>query len=316
MRSVCQYCNGNFHDSNLNRGGKNVDMLQFAAPPLPHYIVSGYTVHGVGDRHVSRRNIEVFDLLFVKEGCLYIGEEDSRFEVEEGCAVILRPDGFHYGAEDSRTKTGYFWLHFQTTGSWQATDVIPQAAHPEPHDEASRSRMFKTRSFPLLLPRFTRVLHPGKLEQTLRRLIQLAPSAHLSAVRFEQQTLFLEALQLLTASIDPHRAMPATACAEKAAEYLRSHYREEITAKELGERLSFHPVYIARCMQQEYGCSPTEYLLRYRIEQSKLLLLQTDYTIARIAEEVGFNQAPYYTSRFSRIEGISPRQYRQRFSHR
>ncbi|MNE95133.1 Bifunctional transcriptional activator/DNA repair enzyme AdaA [compost metagenome] len=82
----------------------------------------------------------------------------------------------------------------------------------------------------------------------------------------------------------------------------------------LGDCLNFHPVYIARCMNREYGCSPMEYLLRYRIEQSKLLLMQTSFPISRIAEEVGFNQAPYFSSSFMKLEGISPRQYRQRFS--
>jgi AraC-like DNA-binding protein len=67
-------------------------------------------------------------------------------------------------------------------------------------------------------------------------------------------------------------------------------------------------------MKKEYGQSPMDYLLRYRIEQSKLMLMQTDYSIARIAEEVGFNQAPYFSSCFLKVEGLSPRQYRQRFS--
>ncbi len=295
---------------------EGLELLQFTVPPMLHYIVSGYTVNAPGDRHVSRRNIEVFDLLFVTEGCLYIGEEERQYEVPQGCALILRPDCYHYGAEECRERTGYFWLHFQTTGSWRTTDVMPPAGHPEKLDEAALSQIFTTRTFPLILSPFVKVLHPGKMEETLRQLIQLGPSGHLSTAKFKQQVLFQEAVQLLSASIESRRSSPGTLCAEKAAEFLRAHYKDDITAKELGERLSFHPVYIARCMQQEYGCSPMEYLLRYRIEQSKLLLLQTDYTVARIAEEVGFNQTPYFSSRFAEVEGISPRRYRQRFSHR
>ncbi|MNR59015.1 Arabinose operon regulatory protein [compost metagenome] len=68
-------------------------------------------------------------------------------------------------------------------------------------------------------------------------------------------------------------------------------------------------------MQKEFGCAPFDYLMRFRIEQAKLQLLQTDLPIARIAEEVGFNQAAYFASCFSRYEGLSPRRYRQRFSH-
>ncbi|MNW15442.1 Arabinose operon regulatory protein [compost metagenome] len=55
--------------------------------------------------------------------------------------------------------------------------------------------------------------------------------------------------------------------------------------------------------------------MRHRIEQAKLLLLQTDLAIALVAEEVGFKQAAYFTACFARLEGISPRKYRQRFSH-
>lgn len=120
----------------------------------------------------------------------------------------------------------------------------------------------------------------------------------------------------LSASLESDRSTPSIACAEQAAAYLRSHYREKITAHDLGESLNFHPVYVARCMNKEYGVSPMDYLLHYRIEQSKLLLMQTDFTIARVAEEVGFNQAPYFSSCFLKIEGISPRQYRNRFSER
>jgi len=152
------------------------------------------------------------------------------------------------------------------------------------------------------------------MEELLNQLDQLKAGAHLSTTQFKQQILFQEIVQLLSASMNSSRSsLQSTVCAEQAASYLRTHYREEITAQKLKDSLNFHPVYIARCMKQEYGCSPMEYLLRYRIEQSKLLLMQTNYTIARIAEEVGFNQAPYFSSSFLKIEGISPRQYRQRF---
>ena len=68
-------------------------------------------------------------------------------------------------------------------------------------------------------------------------------------------------------------------------------------------------------MQKEFGCAPFDYLMRLRIERAKLLLLQTDLPVARIGEEVGFNHAAYFTSCFAKYESISPRKYRQRFSH-
>lgn len=145
------------------------------------------------------------------------------------------------------------------------------------------------------------------MEELLSQLNQLAPNSHLSDTPFQQQLLFQEVLQQLSASLSQERPSPSKICAEQAASYLRSHFREHITAQQLGENLNFHPVYIARCMKKEYGCAPMDYLLHYRIQQSKLLLMQTSYTIARIAEEVGFNQAPYFSFSFVRIEGTTPR---------
>jgi len=289
-----------------------VDLLQFTLPPLPHYIASGFMIGEVGDRHVSRRGIGIFDLLFVRKGCLSIGEEDRTYAVTADSFLILRPDCYHYGAEGCAERTEYFWLHFHAAGSWSAqADALSAGAAEGPDDDPPG---FAARPFPLLLPQFARAHQPRKLEELLLQLVKLEPGAHQAAVRLKEQALFLEAVQLLAASADPHRLSPATACAEKAAAYLRSHYRSDITAKELGERLNFHPVYIARCMRQEYGCAPMEYLLRYRIEQSKRLLLQTDHPIARIAEEVGFHQPPYFSYRFAKLEGMSPRRYRERFS--
>jgi AraC-like DNA-binding protein len=293
-----------------------MDLIQLTVPPMPHYMMSGLTEYGPGYRHVSRSNIQVFDLLFVLQGCLFIGEEDRHYEVSEGCALILRPDCYHYATESCREPTSYYWLHFQTTGRWSTAEIMLPLHRPDNDEDRSwLTRSFSTQTFQFQVPQFARLLQPGKLEETLGQLALLQQSDHLSGVRWKQQILFQETLQLLSASTQSQGSSPRVACAEQAAAYLRSHYRDEVSAKALGESLNFHPVYIARCMQKEFGCSPVEYVLRYRIEQAKLLLLQTDYTISRIAEEVGFNQATYFTSCFSKYERISPRKYRQRFAH-
>ena len=174
---------------------------------------------------------------------------------------------------------------------------------------------YKLKTFQIQVPQFVRLLQPGKMLEVLHQLVQLNQSAHLAGAKWKQQVLFQDVIEQLSASNEVDSSTPSAVCAEQAAAYLRRHYREEITAQALGENMNFHPVYIARCMQKEYGCSPMEYLLQYRIEQAKLMLLQTDRSISRIAEEVGFNQAAYFTSCFSKLEGISPRKYRQRFSH-
>ncbi|QHT59242.1 helix-turn-helix transcriptional regulator [Paenibacillus lycopersici] len=289
--------------------------LQFTVPPMPHYMLCGPVTYEPGRRHVSRRNIGVFDLLVVREGCLYMGEEEQTFNVEPGCALILRPDTSHYGTQGCKERTSYYWLHFQTTGSWTVTDDELPRHGLEPYDEKRTQAMwsYSTHTFQIQVPQFVKLLHPSKMDELFEQLIQLNQHFYSGSAKWSQQVVFQDVLRELSASMAKEESTPAAVCAALAAEYLRKHYREPITAQELGERLNFHPVYIARCMQRSYGCAPMEYLMHHRIEQAKLLLLQTDLAVARIAEEVGFNQAAYFTSCFTRTEGISPRQFRQRF---
>ncbi|MNI89144.1 Transcriptional activator NphR [compost metagenome] len=66
-------------------------------------------------------------------------------------------------------------------------------------------------------------------------------------------------------------------------------------------------------MLKAYGMTPMAYLQHYRLEQSKRLLLQTAWSIARIAEEVGFHHISHFSSCFAKKEGISPSAFRRKF---
>lgn len=287
-------------------------IIKFTLPPLPYLIVSGQHTFQPGERHFDRRGIEIFDLLYVVKGTLYMAEEQCSYALRPGDTLILRPDCHHYGYQDCEEETVYEWLHFQTAGGWSASETSPDRSDFTPsRDEANQVDI---RNFELYVPQHCRIPLTQKMEEKLAMLRELGPDAHISTVGLRQQILFQEVLQQLADSNEADAAFMPDICAEQAASYLRTHYREQVTAEALKAALNFHPVYIARCMKRKYGCSPMEYLQRYRIEQSKLLLMQSNYSISRIAEEVGFNQTPYFSSRFMRLEGLSPREYRRRFS--
>ncbi|WP_068614171.1 helix-turn-helix transcriptional regulator [Paenibacillus tuaregi] len=290
-------------------------LLQFNIPPLPYFIVSGLAELAPGSKHPARRSIGVFDLLVVVEGCLYVGEEDRHYEIKEGHSLILRPDAYHYPTMACTEVTRYYWIHFHTSGEWSAADETGGA---DMKDKSAEPPLFlpfySITPFSIRVPQFTELLQPDKLYATMQELTQMNQSIHLPSVRLRQQALFQDVIQQLSDTLTTEAPSPQTACAERAAAFLRAHYQEEITSKVLGEFMNFHPVYIARCMQKVFGCSPAAYLLRYRIARAKLLLLQTDLSVTRISEEVGFNHPAYFTSSFVKQEGLSPRKFRQHFS--
>ncbi|MEK3732322.1 MULTISPECIES: helix-turn-helix transcriptional regulator [Paenibacillus] len=284
-------------------------LLNFRVPPLPEYIHSGMTHAPIGAGHPNRINIGIFDLLVVRRGQLDVTENGRPYEIKPGMFLILRPDTHHYGTRGCVVDTDYYWLHFQTSGEWSADESGTLLRK----EEITELKAMTPNYFTIKIPLFGTLPQPAKALELLAALSSLAQHGHQPKSLWRQQVVFQELIEQLAAALDTPAASPSSACAEKAAAYLRQHYREDFKAQRLGDSINFHPVYIARCMQKEFGCSPVEYLQRYRIEQAKMLLLQTDMSISRVAEEVGFNHAAYFTSSFAKIEGISPRQYRQRF---
>ncbi|CAM3705336.1 AraC family transcriptional regulator [Cohnella lubricantis] len=291
-------------------------VLRFAALPLPYYIHGGYSVVGPGRKHPERYAIGEFDLLVGKQGCIYIGEEDRQYELSEGHALVLRPDLHHYPTEGCRERTGTYWVHFQTAGDWRAlngTEEEPiEASFPEQTEEGVPLRS-RQPAFAVDIPQFTRLLHPGKMYDLLQRLIDLDRHSHRDQVRWEQQEIFQRVLMQLGESLRAERPHVGEDVADRAASFLRMRYKDQVSSRDLAAALNFHPVYIARRMQKQFGCSPMEYLIRYRIEQAKRLLLQTDLSIGQIALDTGFRQAAYFAACFGKREGMTPREFRLLF---
>ncbi len=59
-----------------------------------------------------KRVFSVFDLIYVKQGTLYITENEKSFSVEGGEYILLSPGLEHYGTKGSDEATSYYWLHF------------------------------------------------------------------------------------------------------------------------------------------------------------------------------------------------------------
>lgn len=283
-------------------------ILHFSVPPLPEYIMSGICNGPMAGKHPNRRNIGIFDLLVVLSGELDVTENGTAYQISAGKYLILRPDAHHYGTKECSEDTTYYWLHFQSSSSW-STD---SSSLKLPSHDSSELQLMVPNYFTLQIPQFGTLPSIDRTEELLRTLTGLVQHGHHTPSLWKQQLVFQELMEHLAGALEPPTSSPSSTCASKAAAYIRKYYREEFKAQTMGEHINFHPVYIARCMQKEFNCSPVEYLLQYRIEQAKLLLLQTDLSISRVAEEVGFNQAAYFTSCFTKQEGISPRNFRKR----
>lgn len=92
--------------------------------------------------------------------------------------------------------------------------------------------------------------------------------------------------------------------------YINQHYPERITLAEIAKTAGVSEREASRCFKKTIGQSPMEYLIKYRLNQSKKLLLETNMTITAICQQCGFSDSAYFGKVFRKSYGMTPSEYR------
>ncbi len=88
---------------------------------------------------------------------------------------------------------------------------------------------------------------------------------------------------------------------------------EEISLKNVAEELGITPHQLSELINKKFRKNFNSYINDFRIEEAKKMLEdEPDRSITSIAIAVGFNTNTAFSAVFSKSEGISPKQYRQR----
>lgn len=122
-----------------------------------------------------------------------------------------------------------------------------------------------------------------------------------------------ETLAHLDAALERKRKLSADAqrLVRQAMAYLHEHYAEAISREDLARHVGMSDDYLTHCFRQEVGMTPIAYLNRYRVDQAKHLLKNTQQSITDIALAVGFSDSGYFSRVFRREVGLSPEAFRR-----
>jgi AraC family transcriptional regulator of arabinose operon len=88
------------------------------------------------------------------------------------------------------------------------------------------------------------------------------------------------------------------------------HLREKIAIEALAEVVGLSSSRLSYLFKRQNGITPQQYFEQQRLERARQLLELTDLPVKAIAADVGFDNPFYFTLRFKRHLGESPREYR------
>lgn len=100
---------------------------------------------------------------------------------------------------------------------------------------------------------------------------------------------------------------------ERAMELIRDGYGDSsLSLESISEKLGLTAPYLSRIFAEHQPPGFLDYLNRYRLEQAKDLLMETEETVGDIGLRVGFNSPQSFIRVFKRYEGETPGQFRAR----
>lgn len=116
----------------------------------------------------------------------------------------------------------------------------------------------------------------------------------------EQQTLLMSQQSSVTSAKNP------------LIDYIEQQLSSpNLSLKDTATALGYSPNYFSTLVKKELGMSFQDYVSQQRIARAKILLLTTNDKIYQIAEQVGFDDMNYFSSKFKLLTGMTPSTFRK-----
>lgn len=96
----------------------------------------------------------------------------------------------------------------------------------------------------------------------------------------------------------------------KACHYVSLHLDKKVSLEEVAEHLFLNPSYFSRLFKKEIGLGFIEYVTQRKMERAKELLNQTEHSVGKICEMLGYDNHSYFIKTFKAHNGVTPADYR------
>ncbi|MBS0631243.1 MAG: AraC family transcriptional regulator [Verrucomicrobia bacterium] len=262
--------------------------------PPPGPLITGH--FSKGPRYATYREHGTRDWLLVYtlsgSGRFGLGRGAGDFVTRPGDLVLLKPGTLHdYGTARGAAGWEPLWAHFIPKPEWLAWLQWPEVAPGLLHLKLAGHELQ-----PRLVRRFRDVIRLNRGSHRLREAMALNA---------------LEEILLGGESINP-RSAPAGLDdrIRRSLDFIWERFHEPLTVGAIAAHCGLSPSRFAHLFRAQTGETPQRYLELQRLNRARQLLEFTQEPVASIARAVGFENPFYFTLRFRRHSGASPRAWR------
>jgi two-component system response regulator YesN len=103
-----------------------------------------------------------------------------------------------------------------------------------------------------------------------------------------------------------------TSMIQAAQQFIDNNYMYDINLTMLAEKFNYNPSYFSELFKAKAGKTFIQYMTDVRMAHAVQLLKETTLNLWDIAELTGFSNASYFSSKFKRVYGMTPSDFRQK----
>ncbi len=93
-------------------------------------------------------------------------------------------------------------------------------------------------------------------------------------------------------------------------DYMEHHYQEDLKIEALGKLFHYNSNYLGKQLKKETGKTFNAILDEVRLKEARKLLCNQELKIYEIAQVTGFHDPDYFTAKFKKNFGLSPKEFR------
>ena len=234
-----------------------------------------------------------YQLLYIAagKGEFYFKGSKEPTIVTKGNMILFRPGEpqvYYYYAVD---KTEVYWVHF--TG-WKVEEYLKRYELP------SHENVF-----------YTGVSHdyPWIYNQMIREL-QIQRVNYEDMISLYMHHIFISINRYIKEGRETKN--DTISDVERAAHYFKENYNKQISIEQYAEEHLMSVNWFIHSFKNVMKMSPMQYIISLRIAMAKGYLENSTKNIAEISNEVGYENALYFSRLFRKYTGMTPTEYRKK----
>lgn len=259
------------------------------APPPYDRILTGHE-RRQQDRCWRPHGTDDWLLMHTLSGRVRIVVSDRELLLESGDAVLYRPGAPQdFGGDASTASWEVVWAHFVPPPEWLELVRWPEAAPGVMHISTPASSL-RNRIEACLL-------------ETDRLAVSGLPHARRLALNaLEAALLWWDIQNPARRALDPRVV--------EALGNLSHNLHRRVSVGELAAAVHLSPSRLAHLFTRETGMPPSRYAERQRLARAQQLLEVTLLPVNEVARQAGFDSQFYFASRFKKLTGRTPSEFR------